>query len=505
MSRFSLSHFASALVALAVLAPVAVLVVLALGADVDLRGETVRLVANTLGVTVLTVMGAVAIGVPMALATAHCNLPRRRLWLALLAAPLAVPSYIGAFAYFAAFGTGGEIETLTGAAVPAVRGFGGTALVMTLYTYPFVMLATRAALSQLDGRTVEAARSLGATLPVVLLRIVLPRVRSGIAGGALLVALYAMSDFATPAILGLDTFIRSIYVEYNAFGLARAALLSLQLLALVAFVLLLESRVGVEREAAQEKLEITLGPRARTVLMAFMLVVLAASLLLPALVFGVWLWRDGAGGFDPWLAWNSAYPALLAALVTVFVALPVAHAAVRGKVGRWLERIATLGFGIPGIVMGTALLYVGLQLDFLYQTVALLVLGYVLRFLPLAVGPVRNCVARLDANLLAAARNLGASPFEAFTRVSVPLLLPGAIAGGALVFLEAMRELPITLLLRPTGLETLTTELWQVYEAGYFGRAAVPGLLLIAISSVALVFMLSGEDRLTTRKASRGI
>lgn len=500
MTRVSLHHVASAAAALAVLSPVAVLVLLSLGADLDFGGQTARILANTLALTVLTVTGAVVVGVPLALATAHTDLPGRRFWLAVLAAPLAIPSYVGAFAYFAAFGRGGEIDRLIGLPTPPVEGLAGATIVMTLYTYPFVLLTTRASLRQLDGRMVDAARSLGLGLPAALWRVVLPRVRGGIAAGALLVALYTLSDFATPAILRLDTFTRIIYVEYNAFGLDRAALLSLQLLALVAVVLILESRVGVERETAQRRLEIPLGGGTRTALMGGMLLVLAAALALPALVLTAWLVRDGAGDFDPMLAWNSAYPAILAAVATVLVALPVAHAAAAGRSGRWLERIASFGFGIPGIVMGTALVYVGLRLDFLYQTVALLVISHVLRFLPLAVGSIRVSVARVDANLLGAARSLGASRFEAFRRVSIPLILPGVVAGGALVFLEAMRELPATLLLRPTGLETLTTRLWEVYEAGYFGYAAMPALLLIGVSAVALVIMLSGEDRLTVVK-----
>jgi iron(III) transport system permease protein len=220
------------------------------------------------------------------------------------------------------------------------------------------------------------------------------------------------------------------------------------------------------------------------------------------MVLGAWLARDGAGDFDPLLVWNSAYPATLAALAAVVVALPVAHAAASGPGGRWLERISSFGFGVPGIVMGTALVYVGLRLDYLYQTVALLVIGYVLRFLPLAIGAIRVSVARVDAGVLGAARSLGASPLEVFRRVSMPLILPGVVAGGALVFLEAMRELPATLLLRPTGLETLTTRLWEVYEAGYYGYAAMPALLLIGVSAVALVIMLSGEDRLTLVKGT---
>ena len=495
------SHVASAGVALAVLAPIAVLVVLAVGAELDLGGQVAGIVFNTVTLTLLTVIGAVLIGVPLALVTAHTDLPGRSVWLALLAAPLAIPSYIGAFAFFAAFGPGGEIQALTGLPTPSVRGLPGAAMVMTLYTYPFVLLTTRASLRQLDGGMVDAARSLGLSLPAAIRRVVLPRVRSGVAAGALLVALYTLSDFATPAILRLDTFTRIIYVEYNAFGLDRAALLSLQLLALVAVVLVLESRVGTEREMPGRRMELELAPTARWTVTAGMVLVLAAALALPASVFGVWLWREGAGNFDPILVWNSAYPATLAAVCAVLVALPVAYAASAGTLGRWLERIATLGFGIPGIVMGTALVYVGLRIDFLYQTLALLVIGYVLRFLPLAVGAIRTSVGRVEGNLLGAARSLGASRFEAFRRVGLPLILPGVIAGGALVFLEAMRELPATLLLRPTGLETLTTELWRVYEAGYFGRAAVPGLLLIGVSAVALVVMLSGEDRLGTAKS----
>jgi len=498
-SRISLTL--SGLIALAVLAPFVVLAALAFGADAGFDARSLEIAWNSIALAALTVLGATVIGVPLALVTSHSDLRHRGLWLALLAAPLAIPSYIGAFAWFAAFGPGGEIERLTGLATPNARGLIGAAAVMTLYTYPFVLLTTRAALARLDGTLVDAARSLGLTLHQAVWRIVLPRVRAGIAAGSLLVALYALSDFATPAILGVDTFTRMIYVEYNAFGLDRAAMLSLQLLLLVGVVLWLESRFGVEREASGRRLEIGLSHRLKAAMIALMAVVLVAAVLLPALVFGLWLVRDGAGGFDPALIWNSAWPSLLAALAAVVVALPVAFAASNGGLGRLFERTASLGFGIPGIVLATALVYIGLRIDFLYQTLTLLVAGYVLRFLPLAVGALRTSAARIDASLLGAARSLGASRLETFRRVSLPLVLPGIIAGAALVFLEAMRELPATLLLRPTGMETLTTELWQVFEAGYFGRAAVPGLLLIAVSALALVVMLTGEGLL---ERSRG-
>jgi iron(III) transport system permease protein len=496
--RLPVSYPLSAAVALAVLTPVAVLALLAFGAEAPFHGRSWQLAGNTVAVTLLTVAGAVLVGVPLALLTTHADLPGRRLWLALLAAPLAVPSYVGAFAFFAASGPGGELEAVTGLAIPAVSGLWGTALVMILYTYPFILLTTRASLRQLDGQLVDAGRSLGLSLPAALWRVVLPRARAGIAAGALLVALYALSDFATPSILRFDTFTRAIYVEYNAFGLDRAALLSLQLLGLVAIVLWLEARVGTEREAPGRPFHFVLPHGLRLGAVAAMALLLLAAVGVPGAVLGLWFLRDGGGSFDPMLVWNSAYPSLLAALLAVTLALPVAFAASGGRFGRLLERVATLGFGIPGIVLGTALVYVGLRVEMLYQTLALLVCGYALRFLPLAVGAIRTSVARLEGNLSSAARLLGASPLEAFRRISLPLILPGMSAGGALVFLEAMRELPATLLLAPTGLETLTTELWRVYEAGYFGRAAVPGLLLIAVSAVALVLMLAGEDRART-------
>lgn len=480
-------------IALAALAPVAVLLYLGLGADLDLAADSARIWVDTLLLTVFTVAGAIALGVPLAFLTAYGDLRARRLWLAALATPLAMPSYLGAFGYFAAFGAGGEIELLTGLPTPRVTGLAGATLVMVLYTFPFVLLTTRATLRNLDPGMVDAARTLGLSLPRALLRVVMPRARNGIAAGALLVALYTLSDFATPAIMRVDTFTRMIYVEYNAFGLERSALLSLQLLVLVGVVLWLESRVGVTRERPGRTLVVPLGRGARAAFLGLAGLILTAALLLPLGVFGIWLAREGGAGFEPVYAWNSAYAALLAAGATVLAALPVAYAASGGRIGRLFERAAHLGFGIPGIVMGTALIYIGLRVDMLYQTLTLLVLGYTLRFLPLAVGSTRARLERVDDHLIAAARSLGASPFEAFRRVSLPLALPGIAAGAALVFLEAMRELPATLMLRPTGFDTLATYLWRVYEAGYLGRGAIPALLLVLVSAAGLIPLL-GED-----------
>jgi iron(III) transport system permease protein len=493
MKQWSPSYLLAFLIALIAVMPVAVLVWLAADSPQLFDTRNLHILTNTVSLMLFTAVGAVVIGVPLALLTAYVKLPWAKFWLVLLAAPLAIPSYIGAFTLYAAFGPGGEIEQLTGITTPSFEGLFGSSVVMALYTYPFVMLTVRASLLSLDASLVNAARTLGMSLLSSLWSVVLPRITNGIAAGALLAAMYALSDFGTPAILGLDTFTRMIYVEYNSFGLSQAAMLSLQLLVIVGLILFIESRVKGTRERPGKALTLWPGKlRSALMLLASMPVVLLA-IVLPLAVFGLWLWREGAGGFELSYAWNSAYAALFAAIASVLFALPVAQAAIHGRFGRLMERVSFLGFGVPGIVMGTALVYVGLQFSMLYQTLALLVLAYVMRFLPLAVGAVRSTSERLDPSLVKAARLLGASRKEAFRRITLPLSVRGIVAGAALVFLEVMRELPATLILSPLDFETLATYLWRVYEAGYFGQAAIPGLLLVMISALALAIMFYGE------------
>ena len=416
--------------------------------------------------------------------------------LILLAAPLALPSYIGAFAMYFSFGRGGEIENILGITTPSISGLWGSALVMSLYTYPFVMMTTRSSLLSLDASLVNAARTLGLSLGASLWRVVLPRVVNSVAAGALLAALYALSDFGTPAIMGFDTFTRVIFVEYNAFGLSQAAMLSLQLMVIVGLILFIESRISGASERPGRHLSLFPGRWQRNLMLLATMPIVLLAIVLPLAIFTLWLIREGTRGFELSYAWNSAHASFIAAVVAVLLASPVAHAAIAGKAGRVMERITYFGFGVPGIVMGTALVYVGLKyLPALYQTLSLLVMAYVLRFIPLAVGSVRSTAENIDSGLVKAARVLGASPREAFMRITLPLTLRGMIAGAALVFLEAMRELPATLMLGPTGFETLATYMWRVYEAGYFGRAAVPGLLLVLLSGVGLILMLSGEKK----------
>ena len=292
----------------------------------------------------------------------------------------------------------------------------------------------------------------------------------------------------------MNTYTRAIYVEYNAFGLAQAAGLSLQLILLVGILLLFEAQAKVPRTPPGKMILIKPTAMQKIGLFSLTLPVILLSIILPIFIFSLWLMRDGIAGFEFLNAINAVSVSLVAASISVLLAIPIALSALSRKAAKFMERITYLGFGIPGIVMGTALVYVGLQLSILYQTFTLLIFAYVLRFIPLAITSVRNSLESMDNSLASAARTLGAGPTEIFRRVTFPQVSKGITAGAALVFLETMRELPATLLLGPTGFDTLATYLWRVYEAGYFGRAAIPGLLLIFTSIIVLLIMLYTED-----------
>ena len=473
--------------------------------------STTRVLTNSVLLVTTVTVACVLLGVPLAMLTARTDLPFRRFFTVVLALPLVVPSYIGAFAFVSAFGPRGALADLLAplgvGRLPEIYGLGGTTLVLTLYVYPYVFLTTRAALLSLDAAHVEAARTLGKSRLAAFREVTLPRIVPGVAAGALLVALYALSDFGTPAIMGTDVFTSYIYVAYNGFAADQAALLSLQLLGVTTVILALESRVGQDDASAyasggsRSAARIELGPW-RWVAALCCLAVAAVSLALPVGVLLLWLFRGGpgyaAGGFpfDLTFAVNSVGVSAAAALVSVLLAVPVGYLAARRASwpARLAERATYVGYAMPGVVLGLALVFFGVKfVPTVYQTLPLLVFAYVVRFLPQAVGTTSSSVLQVDAHLMEAARALGESPRSAFRRVTLPLIWPGVLAGAALVFLTTMKELPATLLLRPTGFETLVSYIWLVQGAGYYGLAAIPALTLIAVSGLSMAVILAQE------------
>lgn len=507
---------ASGLVAALLLVPAAWLVRTAAGVGFDeslailSRPDTVQVLVDSLALVTVVTVASIAVGVPLAYLTVRTDMPYRRLTTVLVSLPLVVPSYIGAFAFVAAFGPRGALRRalapLGVERLPEIYGFGGAALVLALYTYPYVYITTRAALRALDARLVDAARTLGEGPVTAFRRVTWPRVRPAVAAGALLVALYALADFGTPAIMQFDAFTRVIYVDFTAYRQDRAALLSLQLLAATLLILGLESLVRTDQPVHAGGAAGRAGQRVR--LGRWRWVALAGALAVPFLALGVplgvlltWFAREaapagGALATTPQIVFNSVGVAGAAALVATVVAVPVAYASATrdSRLAGLFERVSYLGYAVPGVVLGLALVYLGVQvLTPIYQTVGLLVVAYVVRFLPQAVGSIRAAVLQVDPALPEAARTLGRTSVGAFRSVTLPLVAPGVVGGSALVFLTTMKELPATLLLRPAGFSTLVTRVWTAHSDGYFGAAVVPALVLLVVSGLSMLVIVSRE------------
>ena len=507
---------AGLVVALLGLLPIAYLAVLAGSSDdvlgLVLRDRTIGVLGRTLLLAATVTTASVVVGVPIAWLTTRTDLPGRRGWTVVSILPLVVPSYVGGYAIVAAFGPRGALQSLLEPfgvmRLPELYGFPGAALALTLFSFPYVVLSVRGALLRLDPAYEEVSRSLGRGPWRTFFAVTLPQLRPAITAGALLVALYALADFGAVSLLQFDSFTRAIYVQYRAsFDPTLAAILALMLVACTAGVLLAESRLrgraryhgsggGARRSAAPVQLGAWRWPA-----LALCLLVVGLAVIVPLGTIVFWLLRGITAGeplglvFGPTL--NSVIASGLTAMLAVIASVPVAVLAVRhrGVLSSIVERATYAGFALPGIVIGLAFVFVAARfLPAIYQTLPLLLLAYLVRFAPEAVGTTRASLLQVSPRIEEAARTLGRRPGAVLREVTLPIIRPGLAAGAALVFLTAMKELPTTILLAPTGFDTLAVRIWSATSEGFFARAAAPALLMVLVAAVSLTFILRQEQ-----------
>ncbi len=481
-------------------------------------GRTVwnPLVGALLGRTVALVVGTVALTALIALAAAwlvvRTDLPARRFWAVALALPLVFPSYVAAFATVAVFGPRGHLqgwlEPLGVERLPAFAyGYSGALLVMSLFTFPYIYLPLVAALRQLDPALEESARGLGAGRWRIFGGIVLPQLRPALYAGSLLVALYALSDFGAVSIVRFNTFTLSIYNAYRGlFDRTTAASLATVLVVLTLTLIVLEAflvrglRPHLGRPSRPPE-RIALG-RWRWPCLTGLGLLALVSLGVPCGVVTFWgvrgaLTGGATSGASPAAllapVLNSLGVSLLAALVSVAISIPIAAWSVRhgGRLARVIERMTYSGFALPGLVIALALVFFAARhAPVLYQTVPLLALAYVVRFLPEATASTRSAMAAISPAFEEAARSLGRTQGQVLRSLTLPMILPGLSAGGALVFLTSMKELPATLLLRPIGFETLATEIWSHASEAIYSAASLPALALLVVTAPPLYGLL---------------
>jgi iron(III) transport system permease protein len=475
--------------------------------DIASAPRTLRLLRDTVGLTVAVTATTAAIAVPMAWLTVRTDLPGRRVLTVLTALPLAIPTYVGGFAFVAFAGPRGTLQgwlqPLGVDRIPSIYGFWGAWLVLSLFSYPYVLLTVRSAVRRLDPSMEEASRTLGASALTTFGRITLPQLRPSITAGALLVALYTLSDFGAVSLLRFDSFTRAIYVSYRAsVDRSTAAVLGLMLVALTLTVVVLELRTRgrntyhrLHAGGGRTPTEVRLG-RWRWPAFSACVALVVVALGIPVGIIGYWLVRGLQAGepvrLTTELAGNSLWAATLGTVAVVLAAWPVALLAARHRTrtSRFVETAAWVGYALPGVVVALSLVFFGARITpAIYQTMVMLVFAYTVLFLPQAMGSMRSSLLQVNPELEEASRSLGSGPAATFRRVVVPLARPGVLAGAALVFLTIMKELPATLLLAPTGYKTLATQVWSATSEALFGRAAGPALALIVLASVPMVFL----------------
>ncbi len=467
-------------------------------------------------------LAVLAIGTGSAWLIAGYDFPGRRVlgWALLL--PMAMPTYIAAYAYLDVLHPVGPIQTALrfvlgitdprGLHLPDIRSLGGCILVTSLVLYPYVYLNARVAFAGQAADAIWAARTVGAGGLKLFLRIGLPLARPAVAVGLGLALMEALNDVGAAEFLGVRTLTVSIYVTWLTRGsLEGAAQIALVLLALVLLLLSMERWgrrgvvfVGDPRPADPRPLA---GWQAWAATTACLLPILA-GFAIPATHLAWKAWeRVSAFGLPPdLLVWasNSAFYAGWAALLTLALGLSIAFAARRG--GGLLLRLGSMGYAMPGGVAAVGLIiglgWVDDGLDAISQLLTganaawvlmgsggVLVLAYSIRFLAIPAGGLDAAYARLGEDFDSAARGLGCGTWRLLGQIHLPMLRAPLVAAGLIVFVDAMKELPATLLLRPINVETLATALYGEAVRGTYEDGAVAALALILIAVLPAILL----------------
>jgi iron(III) transport system permease protein len=484
-----------------------------------------RVTLNTIGLLVIVATATALLGTGLGWLVAGHEFPGRNFFSWALLLPLAVPGYVLAVVFAGALDFAGPLQTALrsvfgdGLQLPAIRSLGGAALVLTLTLYPYVYLLARVAFETAGARTLEAAQSLGLDRRAALRRLLLPMARPAIAAGVALACMETLADFGVVSALNVDTYTTSIYrAWYGMFSVA-AALQMAAVLGLFAIAgVWLERRLRGNRGFATNRASSDVLPRqplqgapAIAALLAAA-TVLALAFVLPMLQLLDWALRHADTDLDA-RYWGFAVRSVLlagsGAVVVVTSALVLGYA-LRGESRRWLHalgRLANVGYAIPGTVLAVGLFAPIAALNgwlqgwldagwgaqapqvFLQGTLLTMLVAYLARFLAVGTGPVESGLARIHRNLDEAAENLGVRGSARLRRVHLPLLRNSLAAALVLVFVDLMKELPITLMTRPFGFETLAVRVFEMASEGEWERAALPSVLIVLAGIVPVVLL----------------
>ena len=472
-----------------------------------------ELLSNTIWLAASVACLTLVLGVSTAWLVTRVEFPGRGLWEGALVLPLAMPTYVLAYIYSYLLGFGGPVEQAWQmVAGPQARIFSphsylGATLVMTLDTFPFVYLLSRSALLNMNVSFEEVSRASGISSTKTLWLVTLPLMRPSIAAGLALVILYVVSDFGAVSLLRYQTLTYAVFQQMTGRSDNTAAsILSLLLVGLALLFLITErwfrhrsrfyQTTGRYRRPERHRYG-WLGTSLVTGYLAF---VVSAAFALPAYLLVVWsLSPEAQATIDSrfiGFLWNSGFLAACAATGGVLIGLPLAYMASRRP--NWLNlgclQAAYAGYVLPGPVAALAVLVLCLNVTpFLYGSVLVLIVAYMIHFLPAGLQSLEPALQQITPNLEEVARTLGLGVRQTWQRVTLPLMRTGFVVAWVLMFLQTMKELPATLLLRPVGFDTLAIRVWMEASEEYY-RLAAPSALLIVLLGLPTLLLLFSKD-----------
>lgn len=531
--RKSFRYLPALLIALVTLLPIGVVLSSLLQPASDiwqhlLDTQLAMLASNTLWLLLGVGCGSVLLGVSLAWLTATCRFPGSRFFSWAMMLPLAVPNYVLAFTLIGLLEFTGPLQGwlrdqgVTGL-IPDIRSRGGVILVMSLALYPYVYLLCRNAFLTQGRRMLEVAQSLGLSRRQGFWKLALPMARPWIIGGASLVLMETLADFGTVATFNYDTFTSGIYKAwYSMFSLPAASQLASILLLLALLLMLGELRLRQRRQYTATgrsdpvaKLRLR-GWRAWAA-GSWCMLILACGFVIPILQLGWWAWHAAALDLDAryfQFVWHSLLLSALAAILVGGASLTLAYLA-RGT-HHWsmvlLTRLATLGYAVPGAVLAVgAFIPVAwidnVLIDWLRNwmaqpptqivrgTLFAMLVAYMARFLAVGLQPVETAMQRITRNQEDAARGFGLSGLALLRRLHLPMLRGGLVSALLLVFVDVMKEMPITLMTRPFGWDTLAIRVFEMTSEGEWERAALPAVALVLVGLLPVILLMRNSEK----------
>jgi iron(III) transport system permease protein len=488
-----------------------------------------RLILNTLTLVIGVSAGTLLLGISLAWLTGACDFPGRKIFSWALLLPLAMPTYVLAFVTLGIFDFSGPVQTQLrewfgrGVWFPDMRSAGGVVLVMSLALFPYVYLLARNAFHTLGKRALEAAQSLGCSPLGGFFRVVLPMARPWIAGGAALVLMEALADFGAVSIFNYDTFTTAIYKAwFGFFSLSAAAQLSSLLVAMVFVLVALEQRLRRRMRFAQSRIapqadRIQLSGARKWLATGYCSFILGIAFILPALQLLSWSLEIFHEEFDSrylGLLGHSLLLGLISAVLIATVALFLAYAGRRhqDRLTHGLIRAATLGYALPGTVLAVGIFIPMAWLDnklidlarnlfqveisqLLQGTILIMLLAYMIRFMAAGFKSIDSAMHRVTTNIDEASRLMGLRGIKLIYKVHLPMLRGGIFTALTLAFVDVMKEMPITLMTRPFGWDTLAVKIFELTSEGEWERAALPALTLLLSGLLPIVLLMRQTDK----------